>query len=447
MSPFRRTRALAPAAAVVGILLLAGCTSASGSATPTPTLAASKQADIDAALQAGGKLDFWAWGAQYPKLVEAFEAEYPNVDVELLNNGSVEQTKKLQNVLAAGTGIPDVVQTDLTTIPQWAFVDAYADLGSYGLDLRDTFTPSSVDAVTFNGKEVAFPMDAGPLVMFYRPDLFQAAGVDIPTTWDEFLDDARAIQKNDPTKFIGVDAGGVGDALGYIAQAGGQPFKVDGNNITIDFSDSGTQKWENLWSTLLDENLIDTSIGAFSPEWTTAMSEGKYATWVTGAWAVGSLTNRFPESAGLWQAAPPPAWEAGDESSGNAGGSGVAVMKKSDTDLLAVGFAQWITSSEKANQVWVDNAGVPTTLSMLSSDAWLNNEYAYFGGQKVNQVIADSLANVNSIQSLPYQAYAYTLWSDDVAPAYRHEIPLSDGMAAWQDSLIQYGNEQGFTVK
>ena len=61
--------------------------------------------------------------------------------------------------------------------------------------------------------------------------------------------------------------------------------------------------------------------------------------------------------------------------------------------------------------------------------------------------VADSLEAVNSDwQYLPYELYAGTIFNDTVGPAFVGEVTLEDGLLAWQDALLEYGEEQGFTV-
>ncbi len=71
-----------------------------------------------------------------------------------------------------------------------------------------------------------------------------------------------------------------------------------------------------------------------------------------------------------------------------------------------------------------------------------------FGGQKANEIFADSAANVADDWSyLPFQAYANSIFNDTVGKAYISGTRLEDGLKAWQDASVKYGEEQGFTVE
>ena len=47
---------------------------------------------------------------------------------------------------------------------------------------------------------------------------------------------------------------------------------------------------------------------------------------------------------------------------------------------------------------------------------------------------------------LPYQVYANSIFGDTVGQSYANKADLNEGLAAWQSQLVEYGNEQGFTV-
>ncbi|MEK8226943.1 extracellular solute-binding protein [Oerskovia sp. M15] len=100
------------------------------------------------------------------------------------------------------------------------------------------------------------------MVMFYRADILERLGVEAPTTWDEFLTVARAIKADNPENFIAsIDPGDAGGVDSLIWQAGGRPFSIDGTDVNISFEDEGTQKFTELWDTLVSEKLVDVAGG------------------------------------------------------------------------------------------------------------------------------------------------------------------------------------------
>jgi multiple sugar transport system substrate-binding protein len=58
---------------------------------------------------------------------------------------------------------------------------------------KDQFIPSTINALTLNGKLYGVPYNTNVRVLLYRKDLFQKYGLTAPKTWDEFLQDAATI--------------------------------------------------------------------------------------------------------------------------------------------------------------------------------------------------------------------------------------------------------------
>jgi len=47
---------------------------------------------------------------------------------------------------------------------------------------------------------------------------------------------------------------------------------------------------------------------------------------------------------------------------------------------------------------------------------------------------------------LPYQVYANSIFGDTVGQSYQNGTDLNEGLTAWQDALVEYGDSQGFSV-
>ena len=57
------------------------------------------------------------------------------------------------------------------------------------------FRLENLEALTVNGEIVGLPSDTAPVLFYYHKDLFEAAGIEtFPTTWDEFMAAAEALQ-------------------------------------------------------------------------------------------------------------------------------------------------------------------------------------------------------------------------------------------------------------
>jgi multiple sugar transport system substrate-binding protein len=442
----RRHVLLSGAALALSVALgVAGCGSSSTKAAKSTTVS---DADLQAALDAGGTIKVWAWEPLLKPVVAAFEAKYPKVKVDLVNSGTGKDAyTALQNVISAGSGIPDVAQIEYFALPQFALAKSVTDLSSFGADqLNGTFTPGTWNAV-HQGKAIyGLPMDSGPMALFYNKEVFDKYKLTVPTTWAEYVEDAKKLHAANPKAYITSDTGEAGFDTSLIWQAGGKPYTVSGTKVTINFSDAGSQKFINAWQQLLSGKLVAPVTG-WSDGWYKGLNDGSIATLPIGAWMTGNLESGVKAGSGKWRVAPMPQWEAGANATAENGGSSLTVSSASTQKKLAYAFLKFANVQEGV-KVRIDGGAFPATTAELKSPAYLDKEYPYFGGQKVNQVLAQSASQVVPGWSyLPFQVYANNIFNDTVGKAYVSGTTLQAGLKAWQDACIKYGQQQGFTAQ
>jgi multiple sugar transport system substrate-binding protein len=333
------------------------------------------------------------------------------------------------------------------SVPQFVLADAFVDLTDYGFaDLEHLYTASSWQNVS-QGGIWGLPQDSGPMALFYNQATFDKFGLTVPTTWDEYIDAARTLHAADPEYYITNDSGldgGFGSAM--LWQAGSLPFQTEGDTVAIDLEDEGAQRYAETWGTLVAEGLVD-GIGGWSDEWFAGLASGKIATLPAGAWMAGVLESGATDGAGNWRVAPMPTYDGGAPATAENGGSTQAVTKQSKNPALAAAFLKWLNSSDESIEIFVNDGGFPATIAQLESPEFLNAEPEFFGGQQINQVLVEAANSVlPGWQYLPWQAYANSIYGDAMGPIYADKGDLADGLLAWQDANVSYGQEQGFTV-
>lgn len=159
-----------------------------------------------------------------------------------------------------------------------------------------------------------------------------------------------------------------------------------------------------------------------------------------------NLISGAPDASGDWRVAPMPTYD-GQPASAENGGGGQAVTKQSANPELAAGFLWWLNNSEESISIFLETGGFPSTTAELSSEEFLSAAPEYFGGQEINRVLADAAASVvTGWEYLPFQVYGNSIFGDTVGQAYQDGTDLNDGLVAWQDALVAYGNDQGFSV-
>lgn len=132
-------------------------------------------------------------------LEEAFKEAHPenSLVVEIQPWDGIDA--KLQTSLASASESPDLVETGNTNSSIYTSIGAFAPLDDIYEDLGgDDLIQSFVEAGRWDDQLLAVPLYAGARAIFYRQDLFEAAGIGEPTTLDELADAVIALGEANP---------------------------------------------------------------------------------------------------------------------------------------------------------------------------------------------------------------------------------------------------------
>ncbi|MBM6700471.1 sugar ABC transporter substrate-binding protein [Bifidobacterium pullorum subsp. saeculare] len=408
------------------------------------------------------ELVFWGWdsGNTMKDLIADFEKANPGITVKFNNTGTANDTSTaLTNAIAAGKGAPDVVMLEDPTVTQFAVTEGLIDLTQYGAaDLKDDYAAGPWNKLQYNGKPYALPIDSGPEVFFYNKAVFDKAGVDGEAikTWDDYYEAAKKVRAIG--SYMTNLAGSTNDYQPFTAQAwqaGAQPWKVDGENITINMTkDEGMKRYIDFQQKLIDEDLVDTKTQNWSDDWNHELNDGTLASLTIGAWMPINLMNGAPDQAGNWRVAQLPQWKEGEEVSAEDGGSALAITAQSKQQAAAYKFVEYLTHGEGADTM-ADTGTFPSLKRLLTSDSFTdpNKESNkktndFFGGQNVNEVLAEAAQRpVTEFQYLPYNPFAQSAYGDYISKAYAtKEQTLEQAMENYGKALAEHGEQQGYTV-
>lgn len=152
----------------------------------------------------GTEIRLWINGTDTPQdardwLTEEFEAAHDGVTLTIEEQQWEGLVERLTTSLASESETPDVVEVGNTQAATFTGVGAFSDLTDSLDDLGgDDLLPGFVEAGTADGSTYAVPYYAGSKFVFYRKDLFAAAGVQVPTTLDEFVQAAITLKQANP---------------------------------------------------------------------------------------------------------------------------------------------------------------------------------------------------------------------------------------------------------
>lgn len=199
-------------AAVLAVSLAAcGSTSAPASSAAAGTSAASEAAaeaaafapslDTDAAVELNVSGFFGNFEA-LDQVVNNFNEYYPNVTVSYESNSGDKLVEYVKNNPQA-----DIIMTDDTNLryPDWTeyYVrENCADLTAAGVD-TSAVADGLLTSCIFDGQLLRLPMSQNITGIVVNKTLLRKEGLDVPTTWQEFLDVCEALKTKGYTPIQG----------------------------------------------------------------------------------------------------------------------------------------------------------------------------------------------------------------------------------------------------
>jgi len=192
--------------------------------------------------------------------VDQFEKANPDINVKVLPmpNSSTARHDLYVTYLASGTPDPTVLMIDVVWPAE--FEPFVADLtNDYDYFELDKFLPGTVKSVTYNNKIVAIPWFTDAGLLYYRKDLLDKYGYDVPQTWDELYNTAKAIgDKEGIDGYIWQGASYEGltcDAMEFIHSYGG--MIVENGKVVVD---SDKYKDKNIQALNMMDKLVESGV-------------------------------------------------------------------------------------------------------------------------------------------------------------------------------------------
>lgn len=129
------------------------------------------------------------------QIIQAFQAEYPHITIEVTEAPFDNYFTMLQADFVAGEP-PDVLELNYENFVAYAANDVLLDVSTY-LDPETPYYPGALKAFQYQGMQMALPETFSTVVLYYNKDLFDQAGAAYPTsdwTWDDALAAAQQIR-------------------------------------------------------------------------------------------------------------------------------------------------------------------------------------------------------------------------------------------------------------
>ncbi|WP_062232439.1 ABC transporter substrate-binding protein [Aureimonas sp. N4] len=302
--------------------------------------------------------------------LDAFEkASGHKVTIVTMPASTTDQFGQYRLWLSAGNKDVDVYRTDVIWAPQLAA--NLVDLSGPMKDVIGQHLPAVIQSQTVDGKLVAMPLFADAPALYYRKDLLEKHGRQVPKTWAELTETAKFVQDAERqggsaqmNGFVFQGAAYEGltcDALEWIASNGGGQIVSPEGEITVNNPKAAAA---------LD--MAHGWVGTIAPQGVLGyMEEESRGVWQTGnavfmrnwpyAYPLGNAADSPIK--GKFDAVPLPAGEGG-QSAACLGGWNLAISQYSEHKDAAIELVKFLTSAEAQKSRALGTARLPTIPSL-----------------------------------------------------------------------------------
>ncbi|WP_236645299.1 ABC transporter substrate-binding protein [Aidingimonas lacisalsi] len=197
-------------------------------------------------------------------LVDDFEADHPNIDVNAIYAGNYDDTRvRALSAIEAGDApqLSVLFSIDLFELIEQDAIVPFDDVVETDEERAwlDSFYPGLMENGRLDGETYGIPFQRSTIVLYWNKDAFEAAGLDPeqpPQTWDEMAEMANTIR----------DAGDGDDQWGVMIPSTGYPYWMfqalafqNGHRLMSDdgtevyFDDPAAVEALEYWVSLTDE--------------------------------------------------------------------------------------------------------------------------------------------------------------------------------------------------
>ncbi len=304
-----------------------------------------------------------------------------------------------------------------------------------------------VEHLTFDGSLYGLPTEYHSQYLYYRADLFDELGLEVPETWDEYLEVMQALTDPAADRYGGVSRGGGGggnlgihfDFSNYFLGFGAE-FLDDQGRPALN-SPEGVAALEFFNSLLQEHEVVPPDASAIGYlEKNQYFQGGNVATMIQWTAAYEEIFNCeiSPDVCEVTEFAMLPGRDVGGQVERGALASinGWVVPQSSERKEAAFEFLRWLAGDEGA-KAWALNGGTPSNQNTLDDPEVLEARPDY-------AVLAETLPFTSVVPLVPESTELLGVWAEQLALSLQGEMTAQEAMdniaAEWERILEEGGH-------
>lgn len=378
------------------------------------------------------------------KLIKEFEADNPDITVDLVSPPTDSADRTIQQMLQSGEGI-DVLEVRDITVGGFSKNGWLDDLTS------DVEQWDGWDKLTDNAKKSAqgdsgkiwyLPYGFYGLSLFYRTDLIKQAGFnDPPKSWDDLLEQASAIQNADKKQYgyafrggSNSDSNAVAIIEAYIADNldTSNAFKLK-NGKTI-FSAPEAKDAMETYLKIFKKASPPSSVSWGYPEMVEGFSNGSTAFLLQDPEVISTLAKSTSITEDQWDTAPLLTGPTGKAVQPIAA-AGWGIAKSSQHQKAALKLVEYLASEKPATTFASENSLVPIVKSAIDSSQYTTGKWKSYATMTNNP---DTYINVTQPRSVSWWTDWIQKSDSDLQQWLLGKLSTDDLLSGWD----QYWTEK-----
>ncbi|WP_240420144.1 ABC transporter substrate-binding protein [Paenibacillus periandrae] len=341
------------------------------------------------------------------KLVAAFQAKFPNIEVELREfpNDSSQTHDQLVTILGGKSAEVDVINLDVVWPAEFAQAGFILPLDRLikddNVDLSK-YLKAGVESGYFNGQQWALPRYNNSGLLYYRKDLVK----DVPKTWDDLIKQAEQLKGQGGTQYGFVTQAkqyeGLSVSFTELVSAYGGKIIDDKGNVTVNSPES--LKGLKQLVKIAKSPAVPSNLNTFTEKETlTAFMEGS-AVFARHWPALYAQANdpKVSKVAGNVGIAPLPSGDA--RSAAALGGWLAAINKYSKHPKESWEFLKFMVSAEGEKIIAINSTQTPTYLPLFddadvqkASPLFANRDFVNGLSSAIPRTITPQYAKISGI--------------------------------------------------
>lgn len=370
------------------------------------------------ATERSGEISMWTFAEPHyaiyvPAVYEWNAGDHVPVDMHLI--GRQVMDRRMLGGFLGSVPTADVIEAERSTaslafagpIEAVGFADLTDLLNEEGL--MEAINPPSLSPWTYGGRVFGIPHDVHPVMLGYRADIIEAAGIDVGAieTWEDLFTALRPLQSKAGQDGSGVDRyvmslwDSESDMLEtLLLQAGGGPF-TDTGELAIN-REVNVRAVAQMVSWMIGPDRVATHVPEFSPTGDRLKVEGHALCYIMPDWMCNVWRRNVPSLEGKVKLMPLPAWEPGGRRTSVWGGSMLGIAKTTKDLEASWAFAKHLYLSEELALELYRVGDIITPIREHWDNPIFDEPDAYFGGQRKGRFYIDLAPEVPLRSATPY---------------------------------------------